>query len=155
MENSGFNLMAGVIIAAILVMGAGMYVYNTASSTISDSASAMATQEIDAFNSQFMAYEGSQTGSMVKALCGILITNAEMYKDEVDKIPKLTIEDKINEAGDEVADAVAESTEDVTEYMKSVAKIRQEVENKHTYFVTMHFNTDGVIDEITIYYEEQ
>ena len=30
MENSGFNLMAGVIAAAILVMGVGMYIYNSA-----------------------------------------------------------------------------------------------------------------------------
>lgn len=153
MENSGFNLMAGVIAAAILVMGVGMYIYNSASSTISDSVNAMTTQEKDAFNNQFVAYEGAQTGSKVKALCGVLIANSNTYQDEVDKIPKITIGDKINEAGDEVSDAVVESTEDVNEYVEIINKIRQELENKHTYFLTMHFNTEGIIDEIIIYYE--
>lgn len=155
MENSGFNFMAGIIITAVLIMGTGMYIYNNATSTISDSVNAMSTQEMDAFNSQFLSYEGSQSGAGIKSFCGSLIANANIYKDEVDRIPKFIIGDKINEAGDEVADAVAESTEDVTEYIESVTKIRQEVESKHTYFLTMHFNEDGIIDEITIYYEEQ
>lgn len=155
MENSGFNLMAGVIIAAILIMGAGMSVYNSASSVIIDSASMMSQQEIDAFNNQFVAYEGSQSGSTVKSLCGVLIANAKAYEDEVVKIPKLTIGDKVNADGDELDDAVVESVDDINDYVTNVGKIRNEIENKHTYFVTLTFNEEGIVDEVTIYYEEQ
>lgn len=155
MENSGFNLMAGVIIAAILVMGVSMSVYNGASSAIVDSTNAMAQQEKDAFNSQFTSYEGSQSGAQIKALCSMLIANSNTYQDEINKIPKLTIADKINDAGDEIEDAEVQSATDIDEYVKNIGKIREAVESKHTYLVAVTFNSDGIINEITIYYEEQ
>ena len=80
-----------ISILSILIIAIGMYIYNSASSTITSSVSSMSTQEKDAFNNQFTAYENAQTGSKVKALIGVLIANSNTYEDEVAKIPTLTI----------------------------------------------------------------
>lgn len=88
MENASKALLiAGAILLCILIIAIGMFIYNSAQSTITDSLTSMSTQEIDAFNNQFVSYEGSQTGSNIKALMGRLIGNADTYRDEPAKIP--------------------------------------------------------------------
>ena len=96
MENASKALLiAGAILLCILIIAIGMFIYNSAQSTITDSLTSMSTQEIDAFNNQFVSYEGAQTGSNIKALMGRLIGNADTYRDEPAKIPGVSI-DKIN-----------------------------------------------------------
>lgn len=154
MENLGFNLMASVIIAVsatMLIIGSGAKIYEDAASSIISAENSMSMQEKDAFNNQFTAYEGTQTGSNVKALIGVLIANSNTYKDETEKIPSFIIKDKVEKNGIDLDDAVAE--EDINNYITNLTKIRQELENKHTYTLEMHFNTDGYIDEIRLYYE--
>ena len=156
MENSGFNLMAGVIAAAILVMGVGMYIYNSAASSISNSIdNSMSIQEIDVFNSQFTAYEGSQTGSKLKALIGTLIANSDTYQYEIEKIPDLIVVDKIDESGEEWENATIENEDDIDDYVANLGKIRNSVEEKHKYWLEMVYGTSGLIEEIKVYYEEQ
>lgn len=158
MENSGFNLMAGFIAATVIVMGVVVCIsgaiYDSAQSTINDSLSAMSTQEKEAFNNVFSAYEGTQTGTRVKALIGVLITNSNTYLDEVTKIPNFKIADKVNSAGDELEDAIIETTDDIEEYVANLGRIRNSIEEKHTYEVELNYSVDGIIDEITIYYEQ-
>lgn len=156
MENSGFNLMAGVIAAAILVMGVGMYIYNSTASSISNSIdNSMSIQEIDAFNNQFTAYEGSQTGSKLKALIGTLIANSDTYQYEIEKIPDLIVVDKINESGEELENATIENEDDIDDYVANLGKIRNSAEVKHKYWLEMVYGTSGLIEEIKVYYEEQ
>lgn len=156
MENSGFNLMAGVIAAAILVMGVGMYIYNSAASSISNSIdNSMSIQEIDVFNNKFTAYEGSQTGSKLKALIGTLIVNSDTYQYEIEKIPDLIVVDKIDESGEELENATIENEDDIDDYVANLGKIRNSVEEKHKYWLEMVYGTSGLIEEIKVYYEEQ
>ena len=130
MENSGFNLMAGVIAAAILVMGVGMYIYNSAASSISNSIdNSMSIQEIDVFNSQFTAYEGSQTGSKLKALIGTLIANSDTYQYEIEKIPDLIVVDKIDESGEELENATIENEDE------RIINVFESVQSGTTYFI--------------------
>ena len=54
MENASKALLiAGAILLCILIIAIGMFIYNSASSTITDSMSTLSTQEVDAFNNQF------------------------------------------------------------------------------------------------------
>ena len=156
MENSGFNLMAGVIAAAILVMGVGMYIYNSAASSISNSIdNSMSIQEIDVFNNKFTAYEGSQTGSKLKALIGTLIANSDTYQYEIEKIPDLIVVDKIDESGEELEDDIIENEDYIDDYVANLGKIRNSAEVKHKYWLEMVYGTSGLIEEIKVYYEEQ
>ena len=68
MENASKALLiAGAILLCILIIAIGMFIYNSAQSTITESMNSMSTQEIEAFNNQFSGYEGVQSGSNIKA----------------------------------------------------------------------------------------
>lgn len=159
MENASKALLiAGAILLSILIIAIGMYIYNSASSTITSSVSSMSTQEKDAFNNQFTAYEGAQTGSKVKALIGVLIANSNTYIDEVAKIPTLTVSDQItvkgNQANKQLNATRPDTASDTNDYVTDIGVIRNNVEEKHTYWVEMVYGTGGIVDEIIIYYSD-
>lgn len=156
MENASKALLiAGAILLSILIIAIGMYIYNSASSTITSSVGSMSTQEKDAFNNQFTAYEGAQTGSKVKALIGVLIANSNTYMDEVAKIPSLKVSDggKMGVKSTNVANADRpKEASNTNNYVTAIGKIRNAAEEKHTYWVEMVYGTSGLVDEIVIYY---
>lgn len=160
MNNIGFNVLATVILVAsatMYVTGAGMKVYEDAMhDAFSKSAGVMSTQEKDAFNNQFTIYEGAQTGSKVKALIGVLIANSKTYEDEITKIPTLTVVDKATVKGENANVSMnakrPEVAGDSNDYVENIIAIKNEIEEKHTYWVETVFGTMGVISEIQIYY---
>ena len=50
------RLLGAGIIVPILIVSVGLFIYNSASTAISDPISSISTQEIEAFNNQFMSY---------------------------------------------------------------------------------------------------
>ena len=70
MENASKALIiAGAILLSIAIIGIGMFVYNSVSGTIQDSVD-MSDDEINAYNRDFLTYEGNaRNGSQVKSLC--------------------------------------------------------------------------------------
>lgn len=158
MENASKALLiAGAILLSILIIAIGMYIYNSAQSTIQDSIGAMSTQEKEAFNNQFVSYEGSRTGSQVKALLGILTGNASTYEDEVGKIPAVNVPEQITVRGAQAGQAITadqpDTAGDTEDYFNQISIIRNNVEDKHTYWIEMNVGTSGLINEIVIHYE--
>lgn len=144
-----------LILPMVAVISTGMYIYNSSKSSINDSISQMEEVEIENFNKEFSAYEGKQTGSQVKSLLSRLITNANTYEDDLDKIPSLKIIDKINAEEAEVEDATNPTTTDeIEEYVSNLGKIRASVESKHTYNIELKYSLDGYINEIDLIYED-
>ena len=115
----------------------------------------MTAQEIDAFNNQFTPYEGSRTGSQVKALMGVLISNVNTYKDSgYERIPGFYI-DVVNKEGSVAnMNLVVGGEEDYSEYINALGKIRSSIESKHKYFVEITMQPSGLIGYINISYDE-
>lgn len=155
MENASKALLiAGAILLCILIIAIGMFIYNSASSTITDSLTSMSTQEIDAFNNQFTGYEGAQTGSNVKALMGRLIANADTYRDEPAKVPQVYINQLSNTKKNYIrASFIANDAGYPQNYITYLGKIRNSVETKHEYWIEINFQDNGIIDYITISYD--
>ena len=145
-------LIAGAILLAILIIAIGMYIYNSAQSTITDSLTSMSTQEIDAFNNQFISYEGRQTGSNIKAMIGRLIGNADTYRDEPAKVPALYI-NQISNTTQKEGGANHSNAGNTTDYITALGLIRNRVETKHEYYVEITFQDNGIIDTITVSYD--
>ena len=84
MENASKALLiAGAILLAILIIGVGIAVFTNAQGTIDSSMIAMTEQEISAFNSKFLMYEGEKvSGTQVKSLLSAAVTNDAENKDE-------------------------------------------------------------------------
>ena len=153
MENASKALLiAGAILLCILIIAIGMFIYNSASSTITDSITSLSTQEVEAFNNQFISYEGVQTGSNVKALMGRLIANADTYADEPAKIPAIHI-DATRSDNSGAQDVVVATAGDTQTYIDACGKIRNTVETKHEFYVAINYQQNGLIDYVWIVYD--
>lgn len=86
MENASKALIiAGAILLSIAIIGIGMFVYNSVSETISSSAD-MTEQEVNAYNSEFLNYEGIRNGSQVKQLCTLVRNHNTQAADPSEEI---------------------------------------------------------------------
>lgn len=154
MENASKALLiAGAILLCILIIAIGMFIYNSAQSTITDSMTSLSTQEIDAFNNQFTSYEGSQTGSQIKALMGRLIGNADTYRDEPTKLPGVFVNQVNNTNMTGSCTVPVPAAGQPADYITGLGTIRNRVETKHEYYVEFNFQDNGLIDFITISYD--
>ncbi len=153
MENASKALIiAGAILLSILIIAIGMYVYTSAQSTINDSLTKMSSSEKSAFNATFTGYQGKQTGSQIKSLINDLTTNSSTYIEEPAKIVQLEV-DKINSKGDTPGKASRpDSANSTDDYIKNLNSIRNQIENKHVYWVDIDMNTEGIVDTISIKY---
>lgn len=71
MENASKALIiAGAILLSILIIGLGMFIYQQAAGAMEGVN--MNAQEVQAYNSQFLQYEGQRNGSSVRALCDLV-----------------------------------------------------------------------------------
>lgn len=150
MENASKSLLiAGSILVCILLVAVGMFIYNTSGSSIQDSVSTMSTSEIEAYNVKYTMYEGEQTGANLKSLVGVLASNASTNVEENDRIPGLCLEDdkKIMDSG------IPENGETST-YLDVLQDIKQNLENKHKYWVEVNYQKNGLIDYINISYDK-
>lgn len=153
MENASKALIiAGAILLSILIIAIGMFIYNSAQSTINDSITSFSTQEIEAFNNNFESYAGNCTGSNVKALITRLIANAKTYEDESEKIPCWFVDHMTaaNAGAANVAPAASGSQQD---YIDGLTESKNLVENKHTYWVSFSYQDNGLIDFVQVYYD--
>lgn len=157
MENASKALLiAGAILLAILIIAIGMFIYNSAQSTVNDSMTSLTTQEVDAFNNQFISYEGKQTGSNVKALIGRLVANANTYTEEPGKVPTVTITDKVdslNTVTNNVATMNNAGANEVANYNEILGKIRNKIEAKHPYWVEFKYGASSIISDVEISYD--
>ena len=93
MENATKALMiAGAVLIAILIIGVGMMIYNSAQGSIEGATSKISQQEIELFNSGFTQYEGNVSGSQVKSLISSVINNNNQYGETGDNVPEKVIQ---------------------------------------------------------------
>ena len=153
MENSTKALLiAGAMLLCILIIAVGMFIFNSASGSTNDAMSSMSTNEIDVFNKQFDIYEGLQTGAQIKTMIGILIGNANTNRDEPVKIPGLGINKCVNTDKKQSHAKVPEAG-DIGTYIEELGKIRNRIDKKHEYWVELSYQSNGLIDYITITYD--
>ena len=119
----------------------------------------MSTSDIEEFNSTFTAFQGEIKGDSVRNLCYRLISNANTYRFEPDKIPMVSYysnmasEDENYCFSNFFCEVEEESkTEDYIQYLKLIAKY---IDLKHKYFVIMTENTNSTIHGITINYDKE
>lgn len=150
------RLLGAGIVVPILIVSIGLFIYNSASSTITDSISSLSTQEVEAFNNQFTSYEGKQTGSNVRALMGRLIANANTYSDECSKVPQVYINQMSEESSESMEVTYTESDDgDTNNYINDLGKIRNLIETKHEYYIEITYQNNGLIDYIQISYDAE
>ena len=83
MENASKALIiAGAILLAILIISLGILIYNQAAGIVNSNS--MSDVEITQFNAQFTQYQGTQSGTSVRALLQEVLSN-NMTQDDDDR----------------------------------------------------------------------
>lgn len=111
------------------IISLGIMIYNTAAETIESTS--MGDIEKNAFNEQFLNYEGAQTGSKVNAMLIKIISNNVQYQDESNKIVKATLD------GEEIITGT-----------ETTLTIRTDTSKKYT--VEAIYGDEGLITEMKI-----
>ena len=138
MENATKALMiAGAVLIAILIIGVGMMIYNSAQGSIEGATSKISQQEIELFNSGFTQYEGKMSGSQVKALMSSVINNNNQYGETGDNVPEKVIQ--VTGGGK----TNATTSSDLTAIRAAIVTGRQ-------YNVALSNNDSGFVHTITI-----
>lgn len=82
MENASKALIiAGAILLSILIIGLGMFIYQKAAGAMEGIN--INSQEVQSYNSPFVNYEGTQTGSAVRALCDAVRSHNTANQNDV------------------------------------------------------------------------
>lgn len=130
MENASKALIiAGAILLSILLITLGIMIFSQAQDTVNNSG--MSQAEISTFNSQFLKYEGSRKGSVVKSMINEVIAS---NSDDNHKNNSATV--TVTYPGD----TSAKTGNDIT---------TSGIENSKTYTVKLVY-TGGRVSNITI-----
>ncbi|MBP3463083.1 MAG: hypothetical protein J6K45_01175 [Clostridia bacterium] len=86
MENASKALLiAGAILICILLIAIGMYIYNSAQTTIQTAAGQMNQQDKQMYNSMIQKYIGTKSGSEIKRMIEDTISQNNQYVNESGK----------------------------------------------------------------------
>ena len=134
MENASKALIiAGAILLSILIIGLGMAIYQQASGAIGKTN--MDQQKIQAYNSEFASYEGTKSGTQVRALLDVVRNHNLANKDD----PSLNV--KVLEIGTAAADTTTAPDTIVT--ATEVNNIKKQINAGKTYTVDFGYDANS------------
>ncbi len=114
----------------------GEEIFNAAASQIDVEKALKPTEkEIEAYNGNFLEFEGEKRGSNVKALFSRVRNNA----DYANYLPTIVMEDQI-----------IEYTGDIEKYKNDIMELRQQIEGRDYYNIEMFYDEIGMINKISI-----
>ena len=133
MENASKALIiAGAILLSILIIGLGMFIYQKAAGAMEGIN--INSQEVQSYNSAFINYEGTQTGSAVRALCDAVRSHNNANQNDTSLQIGIKFGDKLDQ------------TIDYT----SVTSVRNAIKVGKMYSVTLTPAKSGKIATIVI-----
>ena len=131
----------------ILTIGTGIYVYNSASSTIDDAASKMEEQEVSVYNSSVSSYIGtSKKGVDVKSLIDSIIASNQNNVGDAGKFIALTLNgETIGIPGDTL-----NSSEVVSQATTEMTSAKSTINMGKRYTIEADYDTAGRIIEMKV-----
>lgn len=138
MENASKALLiAGAILIVIVLISIGMVIVQSAQGIVSEAGDMTTEQETSAFNNRFSTYQGTQKGSSVQTLLGIVATNNTTNSSG--RVITMVIKD--------TEKSIDESLEDST----ALTKMASNIVGSARYTVVMEErDEDGYISKISI-----
>ncbi len=150
-QNRVLLIILVVIILIIIYFFIDEIIYVRTNDCLVVNNSPMSTQEIEAFNGQFIIYSGEQTGAKLKSMIGTLIANTNTYRDDSQKIPNLIYKNSDNEILYKCDKDEETFDEDFLEkYVKVAGTIRNFVIAKDNYKTEFEYQDNGLINTIII-----
>jgi len=134
MENASKALLiAGAVLIVILLIGIGMLIYSRSTGVVQTAAESMNSQEIQAFNSKFSPYEGTQKGSTVKTLMSTVIANNGSSANQV-----------------QVESTITTNQLTATATANSISTFSAGLNDSTNYSVSFEYSDKGLINKVKI-----
>lgn len=141
MENASKALIiAGAILLSILIIGIGMFIYQQATEAIEGAD--MSSEQIAAYNAEFLNYEGTQSGTSVRALCDRIRNHNSANQEDTSR--------QIGIVYGSNGKAKEESSIDEQILSADVNAVKNEMRSGKRYVVTFTESTSGLIISATI-----
>lgn len=141
MENASKALIiAGAILLSILIIGIGMFIYQQATEAIEGAN--MSSEQIAAYNAEFLNYQGTQSGSSVRALCDRIRNHNSANQEDTSRQIGISYEGKGKPKEDGNIDDIITSTD--------VNAVKTEMKSGKRYVVSFVESTSGLIISATI-----
>ena len=139
MENASKALIiAGAILLSILIIGLGMYIYQQANSATSGTN--LDPQKANAYNAEFLQYEGTRSDTDTKALVNIIKNHNRVNVDD----PTRQISVRYGTAPENTTVEPVESLDDV------VMPPSGAIKSGYTYKITFTYSKGGYITNCCI-----
>ena len=141
MENASKALIiAGAILLSIFIIGLVMFIYQQAAGAMEGVN--MNSQEVQAYNSQFLNYEGQRNGASVRALCDLVRNhNNSNANDTSLQIGIVYGQKGVEKTEDNIDDEVTYA---------QVTEVKNDIKSGKTYNVALSAAKSGKIINITI-----
>lgn len=162
MENASKALLiAGAILICILLIAIGMYIYNSAQSTIQTAAGQMGQQDKEMYNSMIKKYVGnSKKGSDVKQMIEDVISQNSQYVNESGKFISIRVGtiagynpdnlEKVTNAANVYENPNSENNQDTIDAARAeYRKLKQKISAGKNYTVE-ESEKDGIIFAVTV-----
>ena len=131
----------------ILIMGIGIGVYNNAQGTIREATSQMSNQEKELYNSSFASYVGAnKKGIDVRSCIDAIISSNTTHIGDSGKFVALTI----NGTTIGVPGNQNNTDTEVQNCNSQMSTQKTTVNLGKRYMITARYNTNGLIEEITV-----
>lgn len=154
MENASKALIiAGAILIAIVLISVGIMVVNGANNSIADGIKNMDQQAKQMFNNQFQSYEGTRSGTQVKALISAIVASNNEYYETEGKTVKIEFDGITGSSLTATSPIeIDENTADAAdEFAVSAANLRVNINNGAKYDVTLTTTAaTGLISSVKI-----
>ena len=143
-------IFAGAIMILIPIMMYETYIYRNAYSSIYEASINISEQEKTSFNQQWNTYESAQGGNNIKALLQKIIGNCNTNQDEAQRLVDVYCS-RPTEAGEEVSIPI--TVENSKEAIKQLTDLRNQIEARHTYYVSLEYSTEtSMVNRVIIKY---
>lgn len=143
MENASKALIiAGAILLSILIIGLGMFIYTQAQEAIGGAG--LTSEQVTAYNSKFLAYEGTRNGASVRSLCDTVRNHNNVNTDDASQQIGILYENGSKGA------AKTEATIDDVVDGKTITDVKTAIKNGKTYFVDFDYAKSGKIISVKI-----
>lgn len=141
MENASKALIiAGAILLSILIIGLGMFIYTQAAEAMQGAG--LTSEQVTAYNSKFLSYEGTRSGASVRSLCDVVRNHNNVNTDDSSQQIALVY--------DSIGTIKEKNEIDAVVPEEDITNIKKAIKSGSTYTVSFKYATSGKITSVVI-----
>ena len=138
----------------ILIILFAIQIYENRNSTVfgENSGISYPSQEKEQSNEIFKSFEGKRLGSQIDIVLQIAESFPDNFENEPELVPRILfyeIQDENGETSILDSEAIYENVGQSTQYVETIEKIREKIDNNQFYYITCEYN-ENLVEKVII-----